>query len=156
LQLLGGYVPGTGSGTITWQITNLGTMDAKGILLIGHLPRGITLQKTSMMPVGFCEQSPAFDDSTRLACGLSTLPAGQSWTINVSIVANVATAITAARVKFTGIDSQPANNYVHLTMKNNIAGSSGSKTVLQIPALALANSLEESSSDDPDERIPDK
>jgi hypothetical protein len=156
LQLLGGYVAGTGGGSVTWQITNRGAMDAKGILLLEHLPVGVTIHQISSSLGGFCEQSPAFDNSIRLACGLNTLSAGQTWTIDVSVVANVATAITAARVKFSGIDSQPTNNYVHLTMKNNIAGNSGSKAVLQLPALAIANSLEESTSDNPDERVPDK
>jgi hypothetical protein len=41
-------------------------------------------------------------------------------------------------------------------MKNNIAGSSGSKAALQVPALAMANSLADPTGDDPDEQVPDK
>jgi hypothetical protein len=125
LGLTGAYVAGPGGGTVTWQIANLGSADANGIVLVQHLPLGIIVQSINTSPSGFCSQSLAFANSIRLACGLSTLPKGQTWTINVAIVTNSTSAETAARVTFTGKDSNPANNYSLIALSNNVpVGSS--------------------------------
>jgi uncharacterized repeat protein (TIGR01451 family) len=119
LGLLGGFIAGPGGGTVTWQVMNLGPVDANGVVLIEHLPLGITVQSTATSPVGFCSQSPAFDGSIRLACGLSTLPHGQAWTVTVAVSMSAINPVTAARVTFTGTDSNTANNHSLITMNNS-------------------------------------
>src|SRR5262249_16795912 len=111
LALSGGYVAGTGGGTITWQITNQGAQDANGILLIAHLPSGVQIQSIVAMSGGFCAQQPDFGHSIRLACGFNTLPHGQSLSINVAITTSSSVAKTAAKISYRGTDSNPANNY---------------------------------------------
>ena len=126
LALNGSYIDGAGSGTITWQVTNLGSVDATGVILIQHLPAALKIQSIITTPGGFCEQSPAFANSTRLGCGLNTLPAGQSWSINISVVSSASVVKTAALVSFRGTDPVTANNYSLVTMHTNIGGNSGS------------------------------
>jgi hypothetical protein len=117
-------------------------VDANGIVLVQHLPLGVIIQSTSTSPTGFCTQSLAFANSIRLACGLSTLPHGQTWTINVAVVTNATGAETAARVTFTGKDSNQANNYSLITLSNSPAVSNSavaSKNAV-VSKSALSNS----------------
>jgi hypothetical protein len=147
LGLTGAYVAGPGGGTVTWQIANLGSADANGIVLVQHLPLGVIVQSITTSPSSFCSQSLAFANSIRLACGLSTLPHGQTWTINVAVVTNATSAETAARITFTGKDSNPANNYSLITLSNSpavsnsavvsksaVVSNSGAAVVLRLPA----------------------
>jgi len=101
-------------------------VDATGVILIQHLPAALKIQSIITTPGGFCEQSPAFANSTRLGCGLNTLPAGQSWSINISVVSSASVVKTAALVSFRGTDPVTANNYSLVTMHTNIGGNSGS------------------------------
>jgi hypothetical protein len=104
-------------------------MDASGVVFIEHLPATVKIQSIVTSPSGFCEQSPAFANSTRLACGLNTLPHGQSWIVTLTVVTSANSAKTAARVMFKGTDPAPANNYYLVTMKNSanavVGGGSG-------------------------------
>jgi uncharacterized repeat protein (TIGR01451 family) len=128
LALTGGYVDATGGGTITWQITNAGAMDANGVLFVERLPSGVTVQSLSATPGGSCTQSPASLNTTRVQCGLNLLPSGQSWTVTITISGAAISAKTAARVMFSGKDPVPANNYSQLVMTINNAntGAGGS------------------------------
>lgn len=143
LGLLGGFIASPGGGTVTWQVINLGAADANGVVLVEHLPLGITVQSTATSPVGFCSQSPAFDNSIRLACGLSTLPHGQTWTVTVNVAMTVTNPETAARVTFTGTDTDLANNHSLISMNNNPGNkvqSVGTNTEVS-PALNLVFQL---------------
>jgi hypothetical protein len=124
LGLSGGYAAGTANGTITWEVTNLGSADASGVLFIEHLPAAVKIQSIVTSPSGFCAQSPAFANSTRLACGLNNLPHGQSWIISVSVVTSAASAKTAAQVMFKGTDPVAANNYYLVVMQNSVSAAS--------------------------------
>jgi len=128
LALTGGYVDASGGGTITWQIANLGAMDANGVLFVSHLPASVSVQSVSASPGGSCTQSPAFLGSTRLQCTLNVLPSGQSWAVTAVITANAGSAKTAARVMFNGKDPVQANNYaqVAMTISNANPGGGGS------------------------------
>lgn len=96
------------------------------MILIQHLPAALKIQSITTMPGGFCEQSPAFANSTRLACALNTLPAGQNWSINISVVSSASVVKTAALVSFRGTDPVEANNYSLVIMHMNINSNSGS------------------------------
>jgi hypothetical protein len=125
LSLSGSYADGATDGTVTWTVTNSGTQTAAGVIFIEHLPAPIKVQSTDSAG-GFCSQSPAFANSTRLACGLNHLAPGATWTITVSITSSALKVKTAARVSFTGTDPVPANNYYLLAMTiNNGAPTSG-------------------------------
>jgi hypothetical protein len=113
-----------------WQVTNLGSVDASGVLFITHLPAPVKIQSISSTPGGFCSQSPAFANSIRLACAINTLPAGQRWSINVSVVSSTNVAKIAALVQFRGTDPVPANNYYLFTLES---GSSGGGNSNQVP-----------------------
>jgi uncharacterized repeat protein (TIGR01451 family) len=119
LALTGGYVDAVGGGTITWQITNAGTMDANGVLFVERLPAGVTVQSLSATPGGSCTQSPASLNTTRVQCGLNLLSSGQSWTVTVTVSGTASSVKTAARVMFNGKDPVPANNYSQLVMTIN-------------------------------------
>src|SRR5581483_9871660 len=92
--------------------------------LIQHLPVALKIQSIITTPGGFCEQSPAFANSTRLACALNTLPAGQNWSINISVVSSASVVKTAALVSFQGTDPVKANNYSLVTMQTSISSNS--------------------------------
>jgi hypothetical protein len=141
LSVVGSYVSAAGGGTVTWTVTNLGSMDANGILLLGHLPATLNIQVVATTAAGFCSQTPAFANSTRLACGLNTLPAGQTWTVTVSGVLRGYSAKAAALVSFRGTDPVSANNYALVLMQNNTVnagtGGGGSKVPIRTPPRAL-------------------
>ncbi|HEY2499485.1 MAG TPA: fibronectin type III domain-containing protein, partial [Candidatus Angelobacter sp.] len=124
LALSGAYVPGVANGTITWQVTNLGSMDAPGVNLIEHLPGSVKVQSITASSGGLCKQTNAFLNGTRLACNLSILPAGQAWSVTVAVVTGARSAKAAARVTFNGRDPAPGNNYYFVTMtSSNVSGS---------------------------------
>jgi hypothetical protein len=124
LALSGAYVPGTANGTITWQVTNLGSMDATGVNLIEHLPGNVKIQSITASSGGLCKQTNTFLSGARLACNLSILPAGQTWSVTVAVVTGARSAKTAARVTFNGRDPAPGNNYYFVTMtSSNVSGS---------------------------------
>jgi hypothetical protein len=125
LSLSGAYVAGATAGTITWQVTNLGSTDANGVVLVEGLPATAQIQSITASLGGNCTQSSVLVNATHLECDLGVLPHGQSWTVTVAIVNSAATAKTAARVRFNGTDPVPANNYYLLTMLHNASASGG-------------------------------
>ena len=133
LGISGTYISGAENGTVKWHVSNLGSLDASGVILLEHLPSSAKIQSIITDPGGFCSQSPAFANSTRLACALNSLPKGQTWTISVTVSLSVSSASTAANVSFRGTDSNSTNNYSLITMKNNPASSgNGSGNILPL------------------------
>jgi len=132
LGLSGAYVAGATAGTITWQVTNLGSMDANGVVLVQGLPATAQIQSITTSS-GACTQSRVLVNSTLLKCDLGVLLRGQSWTVTVVVVNSAGSAKTAARVRFNGTDPVPANNYYLLTMLHN-SNASGGGTVSLPPA----------------------
>lgn len=85
-------------------------------------------------------EEPAFANSTRLGCALNTLPAGQNWSVKVSVVSSVSVAKVAALVQFRGTDPVPANNYYIVTMqKSSKVVSSGGQAPISQPPLLMPN-----------------
>jgi len=125
LSLSGAYVAGATTGTITWQVTNLGSMDANGVMLVENLPVTAQIQSITTSSGGICTQSTVLLSTTRLECDLSVLPQGQSWTVTVAVANSASSAKTAARVRFNGTDSVPANNFYLLMMVHNASASGG-------------------------------
>jgi Domain of unknown function DUF11 len=137
LGLSGAYVAGANGGTITWQVTNLGSMDAKGVVLVEGLPASAQIQSITTSG-GSCTQSSVLVNVTHLECDLGILPQGKSWTVTVAIVSSASSAKTAARVRFNGTDPVTANNYYLLTMLHN-ASASGGGSVSPPPARPIHN-----------------
>ena len=138
LSLSGAYVAGATTGTITWRVTNLGSMDANSVALVENLPVTAQIQSITTSSGGNCTQSTVLLNTTRLECDLSILPQGQSWTVTVAVANSAASAKTAARVRFNGTDPVPANNYSLLMMVQN-ASASGGGTVSPPPARPIRN-----------------
>jgi len=138
LGLSGTYVSGATSGTITWQVTNLGSMDANSVVLVENLPASAQIQSITASSGGNCTQSTVLLNTTRLECDLSLLPQGQSWTVTIAVASSAVSAKTAARVRFNGTDPVPANNYYLLMMLHN-ASASGSGIVSPPPARPIKN-----------------
>jgi hypothetical protein len=125
LEVSGTYLDGATNGTIIWQVTNLGSMDAANVLLIEHLPRGVKIQSITTSLGGSCTQATAIPSGTRLSCSLGLLPQGQSWTVNLAVATSIAKAKTAARISFQGTDPAPANNYYLMTMQHTASSVVG-------------------------------
>ncbi len=141
LGLSGAYVPGPTTGTITWQVTNLGSMDANGVALVAGLPANAQIQSITTSLGGTCTQSTVLLNTTRLKCDLGVLPQGQSWTVTLVVLNSVVSAKTAARVRFNGTDPVFANNYSLLMMPHNVSASGGD-TVSPPAARPIRNSAD--------------
>jgi hypothetical protein len=81
-----------------------------------------------------------------VTCTLNVLPHGQNWTITLSVFSSTATATSAARVQFRGVDPSRANNSYMLTMSNN-AASSTSKSI-PITGFQILDQIDTSSTPD--------
>jgi uncharacterized repeat protein (TIGR01451 family) len=129
LGLIGGYVAGgNGNGMLIWQVTNLGSADANGLVLTGHIPVEARTQSITAAPGGFCSQFPGFANSTLISCKLNALPHGQTWTITIGVVTNAAIAKAAARITFNGSDPYRTNNYSLVVMQNSSVDATASTT----------------------------
>ena len=114
------------TGTISWQVKNLGSMSANGVVLVQHLPASVAIQSITDSSGGSCTQSRAIMNVMRVECRLGTLPPGQSWTVIVEAAPSASSAKVAARISFQGRDPNPANNYAIVLMPHDItSGSSG-------------------------------
>ncbi|HEY1525984.1 MAG TPA: fibronectin type III domain-containing protein [Candidatus Angelobacter sp.] len=120
LELSGKYVDGATNGTITWQVKNLGSMNANSVMLVQHLPASAKFQSIKGSADGLCTQSRAILNAMRMECRLGTLPPGQSWTIIVETAPSASSAKTAARITFQGSDPDPANNYAIVLMPHDV------------------------------------
>lgn len=126
LELSGSYADGAATGTISWQVKNLGSMSANGLVLVQHLPTNAAIQSITDLSGGSCTQSRAIMNVMRVACRLGTLPPGQSWTVIVEAAPSASSAKVVARISFQGRDPNPANNYAIVLMPHDItSGSSG-------------------------------
>jgi len=127
LELSGSYTDGATSGTIVWQIKNLGSMNADGVVLVQHLPASAAIQSITDTLGGSCTQSRSMMNVVRVECRLSTLPPGQSWTMSVKAAPSAINAKAAARIMFQGRDPNMANNYAIVQMPHNVTttGSGG-------------------------------
>jgi len=126
IELTGTYVDGATNGTITWQIKNLGSMNANGAVLVQHLPTSAKFLSITDSSGGTCTQSRAILNTMRVECRLDTLSPGQSWTVIVEAAPSASSAKAAARVMFQGRDSNPANNYAIVMMPHVVTnGGSG-------------------------------
>jgi uncharacterized repeat protein (TIGR01451 family) len=146
LSLNGQYVSSTGQGTITWEIQNLGSMDANNVLFMQSLPVTITPKSLSATMGGACTRSEPIGSLVRLICTLPVLPAGQSWTISLTMPPSSATV--KARVGFAGTDTWQANNYFVLSFNDSAAtgggsagnsGNSGNNPAPPPPAIGRSN-----------------
>ena len=138
LGLSGAYVAGATTGTIIWQVTNLGSMNANGVMLVENLPVTAQIQSITTSSGGNCTHSTVLLNTTRLECDLSVLLQGKSWTITVAVANSAASVKTAARVRFNGTDPVLANNYFMLMMLRN-ASASGGGPVSPPPARPIKN-----------------
>jgi hypothetical protein len=126
LELSGTYVDGAASGTITWQVKNLGSMSANGVVLRQHLPTSMTIQAMTDSSGGSCTQSKGILNMMVVECRVGTLPPGQSWIISVKAAPNASSTKAGARVTFQGRDPNMANNYAIVLMPHNVtSGGSG-------------------------------
>lgn len=127
LELTGTYVDGATNGTITWQVRNLGSITANGVLLVQHLPMSATIRSMTDSAGGTCTQSRGVLNRMRVECRVGTLLPGQSWTVLVEAAPSASSAKAAARVMFQGRDSNTANNYAIVMMPHDIptTGSGG-------------------------------
>ena len=139
LGLTGKYVPVNGIGSLSWQVSNLGSADASGVTLMAHLPLGVEIQSVTAS-TGSCSRSLAFANSILLTCKLNVLPLGQTWTVNVVVIPLASSAKIAARVSFNGTDPFPANNYYLLVMQNGSSSSSASVNSGSVPIKSSAAS----------------
>jgi len=138
LGLSGAYVAGATTGTITWQVMNLGSMDANNVVLVENLPVTAQIQSITTSSGGNCTQSTVLLNTVRLECDLGILPQGKSWTVTIAVANSAASAKTAARVRFNGTDPVPANNFYSLMMLQN-ASASGVGTVSPPQARLIKN-----------------
>jgi hypothetical protein len=126
LELTGTYLDGATNGTITWQIRNLGSMSANGLVLVQHLPASAAIQSITDSSGRSCTQSRAIMNVMRVKCRLDTLPPGQSWTVIVEAAPSANSAKVAARISFQGRDPNPANNYAIVLMPHDVtSGGNG-------------------------------
>jgi len=125
LELTGSYADGAMNGTITWQVKNLGSTTASGVVLRQHLPTSVTIQSMTDSSGGTCTQSKSISRAAIFQCRLGTLLPGQSWKVTVEATPSASSAKAAAIVMFQGTDSNPANNYALVMMPHNVPSSTG-------------------------------
>ena len=124
LSLSGQYASGTGQGTITWSIQNLGSSDASDVVFMQSLPTTITPSSLSATLGGICTQSAPIGNVIRVVCRLPLLAHGQTWNIDVVMAPPVRASVRAS-VRFNGSDPTLANNYYALSIAEATAPGSG-------------------------------
>jgi hypothetical protein len=124
LELSGTYVDGATNGTITWQVKNLGSMTASGLVLRQNLPTSATIQSMTDSLGGTCTQSKGIMRAAIFQCRVGTLLPGQSWTVTVGVAPSARSAKAAARIMFQGIDPNIANNYAIVLMPHDVITNS--------------------------------
>jgi hypothetical protein len=140
LALAGQYTGSGNQGTISWEIQNLGVVDAANVVFMQSVPVTISPSSISAGLGGTCTQAPPLANQIRVICRLPLLPHGESWSINLSVPPILANTTMRARVSFAGIDPAAGNNFYVLNVSSPAAapvgGGSGGGPVQPAPVIA--------------------